>query len=308
MIKTVTANATIADVSTRVMTAGVTVTLPDPATLDQCFIYNLSNGDITVAAFGGSGGGGTPGDVVLGTPNTAVLSSTHTATPGYPAATAGDRFLLFIGQANNVNIVGETFSIGGGGWTMVDSQQVNNARLQVWARNAAASGSDSGTVNVNLSGTYAGGSFTAQIAKVGAFGTIEDLESTGGLSALMAGPVVTTTGPNRRVINVGLINTDQSGSVGAFTGMTTKGVVAAAPCLFVESASKATAGAVGGGTDGIPNSVVWIVTGFGLTPVGSSSNVIYTPRLQSVSSVVLSSGEAACFDRIDATSDFQMEQ
>lgn len=205
-----------------------------------------------------------------------------TGNAPYPASiAAGDTLVLqLVNQSSGTTPALTTPS----GWTEIGSVAASNGGPGVsqrcWVLPSAV-GTESGSLA--LTGMSAS---TAKSARIYRFTGASNVESaanqldSSGTTTTVNDCDITTTGADRLVVNVLAINNNDA--IGAFSGMTGGTWVEAGAEyqntgnvmeLQLQTADKAAAGTVGGGTLGITTAAHWVVQGFALTPAASGTTV-----------------------------------
>lgn len=191
----------------------------------------------------------------------AGANGTGAIAPGYPSVTAGDLLLL------HAVVASATATVTGApsGFTLLSGPDNNTGdTLRQWLYGKIASGSESGTESITISGTnvrlgriYG---FTGQVTSSVA-AAVEDITSGGQASGTITMPQVDTTGPNE--LAVALIAADGTADPGDATGETggdwTEAVASyqmpATAWVQLQTAAMPSAGTISGGSFAGGNSV-----------------------------------------------------
>lgn len=275
-LKVMTANGPMTGPAVKV-TGATALTLTDPNTNNIQYIWNADPAlTVTLSAPGG-GGGGIPTFVGVGTLGQGSAGTTTPAVAGYPTSLAGDILHLQLAHANNITSMDDTFALSDSGWTLIFTDNQSNQRQFIYRKTSPGTSPSTTPVTVTRTGDGTVG-FTAAIWAFRGVSGAEEAPSfsgsTSSASVLDAG--VTTTSPDRLVVNFGCLNTNQPAE--EFIGETggtwvLRGSLAGAPALFCQTADKAVAGTVDGGSDAI-TAVAWQVRGFALAGSGAGGVTI----------------------------------
>lgn len=278
--------------------SSITITLPAGASQPATVIQSAATGNVTVAA--PSTGSGSVSYGGHGTAATGGMLST--VTPTYPASMpAGSIIWMFGGHANSAGAVDDVLTVPSG-WTVVQTRMQSNQRAWLLKRTAAATGSESGGVNMSFAGDGGVNQTWVIFHTPGSDGNLEGYASTGATSATLNCPSIVTTGADRLLVTLSMVNTNEaanidpwSGGTGTFTEQLAFG---GQPTLAIKTAPAATAGTYGGGTDAISGSVAWQTLGFALAPAGSTGvikSIDASGNVTNAATVTLAAGAKAGF-------------
>ncbi len=186
----------------------------------------------------------------------------------YPSTVAaGDVLILTVGHINSASQAGATY-VFPADWELLFLDQVSSCRH--WTYRKIATGTESGSITVTVTGGIAGGTHAGVIRRFSNAdpATIEGAAASTGTAVTVTDAGVTTSGDNRLALQLGFFSpvrtlADFVGETGGDWTISDQGADDTAK-LWLQTAGAPYATTVDGGTFTISATGAWIVRGFAL--------------------------------------------
>lgn len=204
-----------------------------------------------------------------------------TLTPSYPSSPpAGALFLLRFGHNNNATQASASYTVPAG-WTARYTAEVSqNTRQWVYTRDAAATGSESGTISITVSSGTSAATHAAQIDYFTGADVSSPIDASAasfenaGIDPCTDGDLTTATDGAmacQACIHAGAfdIATLSGGTGGTYTNQTGGGG-ASTPRIGIQTAPIATAGSIGGFSYNKGAGGRWGIRGFAVKPAAAA--------------------------------------